>query len=74
MRKETKQQNSTNTQMGYDTMLGCVNMLEKDEYGLYKNSVNYQQCRDNIIAHEQFIDRKKLNKIPKIIKWCFNAL
>lgn len=47
----------------YDSMLECVNMLEKDEYGLYKNADNYQTIRDNIIAREKFIDREKLNKI-----------
>jgi hypothetical protein len=71
----TKNETSiTDKAMQYETVLECVNMLEKDEYGLYKNAENYQTVRDNIIAHEQFIDREKLNKIPKFIRRCFNAL
>lgn len=29
-----------------------INMLQKDEYGLYINSSNYQQCMDGIVAFE----------------------
>lgn len=51
-----------------------INMLEKDEYGLYINSINYQECRNSVISFEIMYYKQKLNKIPRWIRWIFNAL
>lgn len=55
-------------------VLECVNLLEKDEYGLYKKAKNYHLVRDNIMAFNKHIDKEKLNRVPKFIRWFFNAL
>lgn len=49
-------------------------LLEKDDFGLYIYAPNYNDCRERIIAYEQFEDRLKLEKIPKWIRFLFGAL
>jgi len=53
MKKETKQQNSTDTQMGYDTVLPAVNNENDDEWW-EDGEEYYYQCMCCGKAQEKF--------------------
>lgn len=51
------------------------NYMKKDEYGLFIDAPNYHQVRQEMEAHYNYYHspRAQLKKIPKWVRWIFNA-